>query len=263
MCDSTHPKRLTRSPRACLLTAAALLGGVLVTGCGGSSPNAPVANISSTTISTSSTASTGVTTTAGSGRSTTTAGSGRSALPKGNAGQSLVEWANCIRSHGDPGQADPTIDAHGVISIHIPGSAVSLSNAVHNGTAPCNGYLAAASADLRAGATDLTAPDQDALVRYSQCMRANGVPNYPDPGSGGTTNFNDSGIDPNSPFVQRANTVCGKKIHAPSWWISGVGPPGDITVQSGPSCGTSTCPPRLPNRPRRGASGATLPATTG
>ncbi len=109
-----------------------------------------------------------------------------SRVPKSDAAQSLVMWATCMRSHGDPNQPDPTIDAHGGINIFIPGSAAaSLSNAVHNGTAPCkNGYLATASADLRAGATDLTPPDQDALLRYSQCMRANGVPNYPDPGAG-------------------------------------------------------------------------------
>ncbi len=118
---------------------------------------------------------------------------------------------------------------------------------------PCNGYLAAASADLRAGATDLTPPDQDALVKYSQCMRANGVPNYPDPGTGGTTNFNGTGIDPNSPFFLRANDKCGKQIDAPSWWISGAGPPGNISVQSGPMCGASPCPP-----PSKGASGPTV-----
>ena len=190
-----------------------------------------------------------------------------------HAAQSLVEWANCMRSHGDPNQPDPTIDAHGGINIFIPGSAESLSNAVHNGTAPCNGYLAAASADLRAGATDLTPPDQDALVKYSQCMRANGVPNYPDPGTGGTTNFNGTGIDPNSPFFLRANDKCGKQIDAPSWWISGAGPPGNISVQSGPMCGNSVCSPSGANRPRPSngvssptvvrAGGTTAPTTGG
>ncbi|HTW08585.1 MAG TPA: hypothetical protein VME46_13795 [Acidimicrobiales bacterium] len=167
-------------------------------------------------------------------------------MPKNDAARSLVEWANCMRSHGDPEQPDPTIDAQGGINIFIPGGddgAASLSNAVHNGTAPCNQYLAAASAALRAGATDLTPPNQAALLKFSQCMRANGVPNYPDPGAGGTTNFNGTGIDPNSPFVQRATNVCGKKIGAPGWWTSGAGPPGDISVRSGPMCGASPCPP--------------------
>ena len=140
-----------------------------------------------------------------------------------------------MRRHGDPDQPDPTIDVHGGINVYIPGNHEgSLSNAVHNGTAPCNDYLAAGSAALRAGA-DLRPPDQALLVEYAQCMRVNGVPNYPDPGTNGSTNFNGTGIDPNSSFFLRANDVCGRQIHAPSWWISGAGPPGDISVTSGPT----------------------------
>jgi hypothetical protein len=171
-------------------------------------------------------------------------------MPKNNAAQSLVAWAACMRNHGDPNQADPTIDTHGVINITIPSDAESLSNAVHAGTAPCNEYLAAASSALRAG-TSLQAPDQAELVKFSQCMRANGVPNYPDPGTGGTTNFRGTGVDPNSPFVQRATKVCGTKISAPGWWISGTGPPGDIVVSSGPA--------GVGGRARNGGSGAQVP----
>ena len=94
--------------------------------------------------------------------SATHRGSAPTAVPKNNAAESLVQWATCMRSRGDPDQPDPTIDAHGGINIFIPGTAESLSNAVHNGTAPCNQYLAAASAALRAGAMDLTPPDQAA-----------------------------------------------------------------------------------------------------
>ena len=183
-----------RSAALAVIVAAVVLG---LGGCGtttaSSSPS--VANISTTTIATY---------------------NGRTAItvPKNTAAESLVEWANCMRGHGDPNQPDPTIDSRGGINIFIPGSAASLSNGVHNGTAPCHGYLAAASADLRAGVTDLTPPDQDALVKYSQCMRANGVPNYPDPGTGGTTNFNGTGIDLNSPFFLRANDKCGKQVGA-------------------------------------------------
>ncbi len=229
-----------RRPIGVTLGVAVIVLGVAA--CGGTGSGSPsVANVSTTTNATlgASTAST---------------------VPRSDAAQSLVEWANCMRSHGDPNQPDPTIDVHGGIDIFIPGSAGSLSNAVHNGTAPCNGYLATASADLRAGASDLKPPDQDALVKYSQCMRANGVPNYPDPGTGGTTNFNGTGIDPNSPFFGRANDKCGKQIDAPSWWVSGAGPPGNISVQSGPMCGNSVCTPSGANRPPRGA---TTPTTGG
>lgn len=219
-----------RQSRTLPLAVAAIALGLAA--CGGTGSGSPsVANVS-TTLSAS-------------------LGGGTAAAPKTNAAQSLVEWATCMRSHGDPNQPDPTIDSHGVINIAIPGSTQSLSNAVHNGTAPCNGYLAAASSALRAGARDLTPPDQVALLRYSRCMRDNGVPNYPDPGTSSEMNFNGLGIDPNSPIFTRANAICGRKIHAPSWWISGAGPPGDISVQSGPMCGNSVC---TPSAAKRGAT---------
>jgi hypothetical protein len=62
-------------------------------------------------------------------------------------------------------------------------------------------------------------------------MRANGVPNYPYP-TGDTTNFNGTGVDPNSPAVERVNQLCGKKIGAPTWWINGTSTPGDIEVHT-------------------------------
>ncbi len=150
-----------------LAVAAIALG---LAACGGTGSGSPsVANVSTTTP--------------------TQGGSTAAAAPKTNAAKSLVEWATCMRSHGDPNQPDPTIDSHRVINIAIPGSAQSLSNAVHNGTASCNEYLAAASSALRAGVKDLTPPDRASLVRYAQCMRANGVPNYPDPSTNGRMSF--------------------------------------------------------------------------
>ena len=58
----------------------------------------------------------------------TTARSPTTTLPKGNPTQLLDEWATCMRSHGDPDQVDPTIDANKVIHITFPADA--------NGTGP-------------------------------------------------------------------------------------------------------------------------------
>lgn len=164
----------------------------------------------------------------------------------GDATGLLVEWAACMRNHGDPDQTDPSIDDHWQIDIVVPLSAPpTLSNEVHGGTAPCNEYLAAAGGALRAAHPAPPPPSTgETGVRYAACMRANGVPGYPDP-TGSRTDLN--GIDMNSPFFIRANKVCGEKIGAPAWWINGWGPPGNISVTSGP-------PP--------GAAGARTPVTT-
>jgi hypothetical protein len=47
-------------------------------------------------------------------------------------------------------------------------------------------------------------------IKFAGCMRTHGVPNMPDPGSGGGIQFSDnSGINPASPAFQAAQRQCG------------------------------------------------------
>ena len=171
------------------------------------------------------------------GRSTenpTTDGSGGSATPppSGDATKLVDEWAACMRSHGDPNQADPTIDAHGVINIIGPLAGPGVPRVVggpETATGTCSQYLAAAQRLLRAAMPVAPPPTQAELVKWVDCMRANGVPNFPYP-TGEKANFNGTGVDPDSPFVVKAGKVCGQQIGAPAWWTNGWGPPGDVSV---------------------------------
>jgi hypothetical protein len=186
-------------------------------------------------------------------------------VPKGNATTLLNKWAMCMRSHGDPSQADPTVDAYGLINISIPGDgaeAVLVSGEVHAGADPCNQYIAAAQAALRAANPVPPPPDQAELIKYTDCMRANGLPNYPYPTANMT--FQGTGVDPYSPQVQNVNKLCGTKLHLPGWWISGNGPPGDVSVGNiGPTGNPPGNPPPCfyqtsgcPKPARGGSSGA-------
>jgi hypothetical protein len=50
-------------------------------------------------------------------------------------------------------------------------------------------------------------------LKYAKCMRAHGVHNFPDPGSGGgLTIDSSSGIDPNSPAFRSAQAACAKEL---------------------------------------------------
>src|SRR5262249_86311 len=51
----------------------------------------------------------------------------------------------------------------------------------------------------------LTPQQQTELLKYARCMRAHGVPKFPDPTSSGLTL---SGIDPNSQRFQAAQPPC-------------------------------------------------------
>jgi hypothetical protein len=155
--------------------------------------------------------------------------------PKGGSATRLMdEWASCMRANGDPNQTDPTIDQYGVINVTIPlGVSQTVSSQAHGSTGPCSRYELAAENELRAANPGAGSPPTQAQsVQYTDCMRTHGVPDYPDPGSNGKTEFNGTGVDPNSPSVENANNICGKQINAPAWWIAGTGPPGDVSVRS-------------------------------
>jgi hypothetical protein len=198
-----------------IVVAAAAVG---LAACSGGSPDSPHVASLATTASTGSVQA---------GKSTTTAPKG------GNATQLMDEWAACMRTNGDPNQTDPTIDQYGVINITMPlGVAQELSSQAHGTTGPCSQYELAAENVLRAADPVAPPPTQAQLLQYVDCMRTHGVPNYPNSGSNGETNFNAAGVDPNSPSFINANKICGKQIKAPAWWIAGTGPPGDVVVTS-------------------------------
>jgi hypothetical protein len=181
--------------------------------------------------------------------------------PPNDATRLVDEWAACERSHGDPNQADPTIDANGVINIIIPKGAQPAGN-LHERTGTCGEYLAAAQNELRAANPVAPPPDQSEYLKYVSCMRANGVPNYPYP-TGDTTNFIGSGVDPDSPAVERVNQLCGKKIGAPAWWINGTDTPGSIEVHTAGTNPDPTAPACVFQKVNPCSGTVTVPAGSG
>jgi hypothetical protein len=167
-------------------------------------------------------------------------GSTTTTLPKGNPTQLLDEWATCMRSHGDPGQVDPTIDANGVIHITFPSTGNSPDVLGGRGSTDnaCSAYLTAASTALRGG-HPLQKPDPAKLEKFSQCMRAHGIPDFPDPSGGGLSIQTHPGSDlsPQNPTFQNASKLCAKKTGVPG--LGGTPPRGAIMATSGggPSTG--------------------------
>jgi len=209
------------------------------------------------------TAATGATPTEGPGPTPTGGGNSTAAPTSNNATQLMDEWAACMRSNGDPNQTDPIVDQYGVINITTPdGLSPALSDEAHDGTGPCSSYELAAQNVLRGGQPAPAGPTMAQLVQYTDCMRTNGVPNYPDPGTNGRTDFNGTGVDLNSAAVKAANVICGKQIDAPAWWIAGTGPPGDVTVTSAGINANGGLPPR-PTASGSPPTGGGVPATNG
>jgi hypothetical protein len=156
------------------------------------------------------------------------------------ATQLLNQWTACMRSHGDPNQANPTIDAYGVIHITwnpaTPGGYNGTNQGGQGNLGPgqyCRTYLTKAKTALQGGQPPEPPepPSQAQLVQFAECMRANGLPDFPDPINGNLSfNIGAGGdLNPNNPTFQHASKLCVQKTGA---HVPGVGslPPGTIEL---------------------------------
>jgi hypothetical protein len=139
--------------------------------------------------------------------------------------QAALAYAKCMRSHGVPDFPDPDSNGNFELSSSQQGGG-SRGSGPNTGTDqqsnPVSSQEAAANQVcnhlLDVGAQMSAAQQQHALsqlVKYAQCMRAHGVPSFPDPHitSGGIgvpsgIGFSLSGIDQHSPQYQTASHAC-------------------------------------------------------
>ena len=144
-------------------------------------------------------------------------GSGSPAAGTSATYRKSVAFAQCVRSHGDPGFPDP--DSRGMFDV----SQIDLnSTLVQAAIKPCQKLLPPA-------AVQLPPSQQRALtmqaLKFTACMRAHGYPNFPDPvirhGSVQYQVGPPMGIDPHSPQFQSAQQLCQKLDPLPG---SGSGP---------------------------------------
>jgi hypothetical protein len=155
----------------------------------------------------------------GSGSSTT--------MPARSPTQLLDEWATCMRSHGDPDQVDPTVDATKVIQITL-----GWAGGLRGQDGACGSYLSAAETALGGGVPPASS-DEAAALQFAQCMRANGVPTYPDPTTGNNQTVHASSgsdLNPANPTFQAASTLCTKKTGYVSKFSTGAPQPGSINL---------------------------------
>ncbi len=153
---------------------------------------------------------------------------------KGNATALLVKWTSCMNTHGDLNQAAPTIDANNVIHLTwndaTPGGIYGTNKGGQGNAGPgqyCRNYIDQAENELQ-GSAHLHQPSQAQLVQFSHCMRANGIPDFPDPSNGGSS-FNRAGdLNPSNPIFQKASTLCAKKTGVPGFATGGAPPPGAV-----------------------------------
>jgi hypothetical protein len=135
-------------------------------------------------------------------------GKGATATPtaSGSAGQAKadgVKFAQCMRQHG-VNMPDPKVNSSGGIGIMVPQG--TSKSTVDKAQQACKQYLPNGGVPPK---MDPAVTEQ--LRQLAKCMRANGVPKFPDPApNGGIQIDGRSGIDPNDPVFQAAQKKCDK-----------------------------------------------------
>jgi hypothetical protein len=167
-----HNKRLTRSRRARILRAAAVVSGVLAAGCGASAGSSSTS--ASLAGSASAAASTGSSATAGGGGTS----SGSSTRVASQASGPLA-FSRCMRANGVPNFPDPS--AGGTAQFTLPPGTSPESPAFQAARAKCRNLLPGGGPPGPGSTTHPSAQTLSKLVRIARCMREHGVPQFPDP----------------------------------------------------------------------------------
>jgi hypothetical protein len=109
-----------------------------------------------------------------------------------------LAYAQCVRDNGYAEFPDP--DPEGGFKFLIqPGNAPRFKAA----TAACAHLAPEGMRD-----EDITPAELDALIKVSQCIRENGVPEFPDPTPKGNFDLGDSGIKPGDTRLETAMAAC-------------------------------------------------------
>jgi hypothetical protein len=123
-----------------------------------------------------------------------------------------LAYAQCMRDNGYAEFPDPTPDG-GIRFLTEPGSAPRFKKAAD----ACH-HLAPEG--MR---EEGVSPEQlEALIKLSQCIRENGVADFPDPAADGRYNLRGISSGPNDPRIKAAMDVCRE--------VSGLGQGGRIMI---------------------------------
>lgn len=139
-----------------------------------------------------------------SSNSSTSTTSARSSSGGPPSTASLLRFSECMRTHGVPDFPDPIASGSA-----RPGRSTFLGNGPNPATSPA--YQAASAACRKYAVASPVTPAGAARVeaeqlKYAQCMRAHGVPDFPDPSSNGLTI--PSSVDESSPRFEAAEKAC-------------------------------------------------------
>lgn len=189
---------------------AAVLAAALVAGCGGSAARGSRGGTSSSS-SAAQTKMASATAHGDAGSLTSANGDPKHETTKPPK-PSMLAFAKCMRAHGvpnfpDPGKLPPPRSGGQTMQVGPSGGFTANPNspAYQRASKDCHSLAVASPASSTQSGELMTAQ-----VKFSACMRAHGVPSYPDPTSTGEIGDNGAipGVNENSPAFQAAEKKC-------------------------------------------------------
>lgn len=143
-------------------------------------------------------------------------GSSGSSSPSASKQNSGLRFSQCMRAHGVSSFPDPTADG----ALQIGGTGINpRSPSFQAAQRSCQKLL-----PLKGAPAHMSAADRRAAVRFAECMRTHGVPDFPDPGQNAPRHASKvlvlrgmqftpgPGLDPASPAFRQAAERCGIKL---------------------------------------------------
>jgi hypothetical protein len=120
-----------------------------------------------------------------------------------SAYQKALEYAQCVRAHGEPNYPDP--NSKGEFVVPNGSSPVNVGKAVADAVNKACGKLAAALPGPAQASQGANTTNKSLM--FAECMRSHGAPNYPDPNPNGSFTL-PKGANPESPQWQAAERDC-------------------------------------------------------
>jgi len=132
---------------------------------------------------------------------------GGSSSNQSSANQSGIAFASCMRANGVPNFPDSAIsDTNGRVELNIPSGLDTNSSQFKSAMQTCRKDLPNGGSS---GGGSSSGSSAQQVIKFANCMRANGVPNFPEPNSQGQELITGgSGLNPNSPQFQSAMQTC-------------------------------------------------------
>lgn len=127
-------------------------------------------------------------------------GAGASSSPSPARTAELLKFSQCMQSHGISDFPDPN---NGVLSIpaNTGGDLDPKSPQFQGAQSACKKFMP--------GGNLTVGEESEAALKYAECMRSHGLPDFPDPnGQGAIVTSGQGDLDPNSAQFQDAENAC-------------------------------------------------------